>query len=58
MSRRQSSAVDKALRWLEQDPTRTGYAAARKYGLALSTIYRALDRQKRDKAALNEKDSQ
>jgi LysM repeat protein len=42
MTRRQSSAVDKALRMVEKGST--GYAAAKKHGLALSTIYRAAKR--------------
>jgi transposase len=42
MSRRQSSAVDRALRRIERGMT--AYAAAKKEGIALSTIYRALKR--------------
>jgi LysM repeat protein len=42
MTRRQSSAVDKALRMVQKGST--GYAAAKKHGLALSTIYRAAKR--------------
>lgn len=44
MSARQSSAVDQALAWLKADKARTRYAAAKKFGLALSTIYRATGR--------------
>jgi DNA invertase Pin-like site-specific DNA recombinase len=44
MAARQSSAVDKALRLVAQGMT--PYAAAKKTGIALSTIYRALNRQK------------
>jgi DNA-binding phage protein len=43
MSGRQSSAVDKALREVARGST--AYAAAKKQGIALSTIYRALKRQ-------------
>lgn len=50
MTNRQSSAVDQALRWLAKDPTRTRYAAARKFGLALSTVYRAVIRAEKEKA--------
>jgi F0F1-type ATP synthase membrane subunit c/vacuolar-type H+-ATPase subunit K len=42
MSGRQSSAVDKALRQIARGST--AYAAAKKQGIALSTIYRALAR--------------
>lgn len=44
MSGRQSSAVDKALKLIAKGLT--PYAAAKKVGIALSTIYRALKRQK------------
>lgn len=52
MSRRQSAAVEKALAKIGK-PRRggglhTAYSAAKLYGLALSTIYRALARQKKD----------
>jgi len=46
MSARQSSAVDKALRLVAGGMT--AYAAARKVSIALSTIYRALARQRRE----------
>ena len=39
MSTRQSAAVDRALRLVRQGMT--PYAAAKKVGIALSTIYRA-----------------
>ena len=42
MSGRQSAAVDKALALIKQGLT--PYAAAKKVGIALSTIYRALKR--------------
>lgn len=53
MSRRQSAAVDKALAKIGK-PRRGGglhtpYSAAKLYGLAFSTIYRALERQKGNK---------
>ena len=44
MSARQSSAVDRALRLVRRDGL-TPYAAARRAGIALSTIYRAIERQ-------------
>lgn len=44
MSARQSAAVDKALRLIANGMT--PYAAARKAGIALSTIYRAQKRLK------------
>lgn len=44
MSRRQSSAVDRALRLVARGMT--PYAAAKKVGIALSTIYRARKRQR------------
>jgi predicted DNA-binding protein (UPF0251 family) len=44
MPARQSAAVDKALRLIEKGLT--PYAAAKKVGIALSTIYRALKRAK------------
>jgi hypothetical protein len=44
MSARQSSAVDKALRLISKGLT--PYAAAKKTGIALSTIYRAVKRIK------------
>ena len=43
MAARQSSAVDKALKLIANGMT--AYAAAKKTGIALSTIYRALKRQ-------------
>ena len=42
MSARQSAAVDKALKLIAKGMT--AYAAAKKTGIALSTIYRALKR--------------
>lgn len=45
MSARQSSAVDKALKLIARGLT--PYAAARKTGIALSTIYRAQKRLKK-----------
>jgi transposase len=42
MSARQSESTTKALRAVAKGST--AYAAAKKYGIALSTIYRALDR--------------
>lgn len=45
MSGRQSAAVDRALSLISKGAT--AYAAARKVGIALSTIYRALKRQKK-----------
>jgi transposase len=47
MSRRQSAAVDKALKLVAKGLT--PYAAAKKMGLALSTIYRAVKRQQSQK---------
>ena len=44
MSGRQSSAVDRALKLVAGGMT--AYAAARKVGIALSTIYRAQARQR------------
>lgn len=44
MSARQSSAVDRALRHIAKGMT--AYAAAKKEGIALSTIYRALKRER------------
>lgn len=44
MTRRQSSAVDRALRLVARGMTR--YAAAKKCGLSLSTVYRAAIRQR------------
>jgi DNA invertase Pin-like site-specific DNA recombinase len=44
MSRRQSAVVDKALKLISKGLT--PYAAAKKLGLALSTVYRAQKRQK------------
>lgn len=44
MAGRQSAAVDKALRDVSKGLT--PYAAARKHGIALSTIYRALKRHR------------
>jgi transposase len=43
MSARQSAAVDKALKLISKGLT--PYAAAKKVGIALSTIYRAQKRQ-------------
>lgn len=42
MSARQSAAVDKALQLIREGLT--PYAAAKKSGIALSTVYRAVDR--------------
>ena len=47
MSARQSAAVDRALRLIARGAT--AYAAARKTGIALSTIYRAQARQRKAK---------
>ena len=44
MAGRQSAEVEKALRLVRQGLT--PYAAARKVGIALSTIYRALKRER------------
>lgn len=44
MTARQSSAVDRALRHIAQGMT--AYAAAKQEKIALSTIYRALKRQR------------
>lgn len=44
----QTPSVTKALRLV--DSGMSGYAAARKTGIALSTIYRALARRKRSNA--------
>ena len=44
MSGRQSAMVDKAMRLVAQGST--AYAAAKKTGIALSTIYRAIRRQR------------
>ena len=48
MSGRQSAIVDKALRLVAKGMT--PYAAARKVGIALSTIYRAIYRERDRKA--------
>ena len=48
MSGRQSAVVDKALRLVAKGMT--PYAAARKTGIALSSIYRALKRQRENHA--------
>ena len=55
MSARQSSATDKALSLIRKGLT--PYAAARKVGIALSTIYRALERpgNKLSKRALRQR---
>ncbi len=45
MSARQSAAVDKALRLVAGGVT--AYAAAKRVGIALSTIYRAIKRNKK-----------
>ena len=45
MSARQSAAVDRALRLVASGMT--AYAAAKRVGIALSTIYRALARQRK-----------
>lgn len=57
MSRRQSYAVDKALRLIGK-PRKGGglhtpYSAAKHHGLALSTIYRAIERQKKEITSSN-----
>jgi len=44
MAARQSAAVDRALRLVAKGMT--AYAAAKQTGIALSTIYRALKRQR------------
>ena len=44
MAAKQSSDTDKALKLVEKGMT--PYAAAKKVGIALSTIYRALKRRK------------
>lgn len=44
MAARQSAAVDRALKLVAKGWT--AYAAAKKEGIALSTIYRALKREK------------
>jgi transposase len=49
MSARQSSVVDKALRQVANG--KTAYQAAKDCGLALSTIYRAIARQRAANAA-------
>lgn len=49
MSARQSSAVDRAMRLVTGGMT--AYAAAKRTGIALSTIYRALRRQREAAAA-------
>ena len=51
MSARQSAAVDRALKRIAKGST--AYAAAKREGLALSTVYRAVKRQK-EKAAATE----
>ncbi|MDE2022267.1 MAG: helix-turn-helix domain-containing protein [Patescibacteria group bacterium] len=45
MAGKQSAAVDRALRLVARGMTR--YAAAKKCGLSLSTVYRAAIRQKK-----------
>lgn len=47
MTARQSAEVTKALKLIEKGMT--PYAAAKKTGIALSTIYRALKRQREAK---------
>lgn len=47
VSARQSSATDRALNLVSQGMTR--YAAAKKVGIALSTIYNAVKRQQAKK---------
>jgi hypothetical protein len=47
MNARQSSATDRALKLVAKGWT--AYAAAKKHGLALSTIYRALKRAREEK---------
>jgi hypothetical protein len=49
MSARQSAAVDEALRLVAKGLT--PYAAAKKVGIALTTIYRAVQRQKEQRKA-------
>lgn len=48
MTARQSAATERALKLVAQGKM-TAYAAAKKEGLALSTIYRALKREKQEK---------
>jgi phage tail sheath protein FI len=48
MSARQSSAVDHALKLITQGDT--AYQAAKSVGVALTTVYRALDRHPDTKA--------
>ena len=51
MSARQSAATERALKLVAQGKM-TPYAAAKKEGIALSTVYRALKRMKeRDETA-------
>lgn len=50
MAARQSSAVDAALKLVDRGMT--AYAAAKKVGIALSTIYRAQARQRAAAAAV------
>lgn len=47
MSGRQSALTDKALKLIAKGMTR--YRAAKKLGLSLSTVYRAVSRQKQRK---------
>jgi len=47
LTAKQSSAVDKALRQIARG--KTAYRAAKDCGIALSTIYRALKRQRQAK---------
>ena len=51
MSARQSEAVTRALKLVARGST--PYAAAKKVGVALSTIYRAIERNRNAEAAPN-----
>ena len=48
MTSRNSSATDEALRLIDEEGL-TAYAAAKRVGIALSTIYRALKRRRQGK---------
>lgn len=46
MTGRESAATERALERIRTGECKTAYAAAKAEGIALSTIYRALDREK------------
>jgi len=41
------SKTQQALQWLRENPTETRYAAAIKFGLSQSTVWRAVENEKK-----------